>query len=276
MINKLEATLNRLVAFSSTESSVEAAVDLQNIARALEAAEKIPVLTEACMSLCVDLLESTPLNTVTTHSLLMLLARCCMREENKDLASRFGVFGLCVLILQDYKILSKDTLFATFDLISTLAMNDGNTRRMMRPAIPHVIDVMRDNEDSLKLAFGSAVVISTLTMLDSANAILAVECGCFQLLINFFLMAHEKKRQFLHRRASRSSRNRKEEELLLLFDNVIYWTRDALQKLVLAPSPVIDEKLGCATFGNYGTSLEVDELKWKLKFNRRKVKLSTP
>ncbi|ORC91724.1 uncharacterized protein TM35_000053200 [Trypanosoma theileri] len=276
MIDNLEATLNRLVAFSSTESSLDAAVDLQNIALALEAAEKIPVLTETCMSLCVDLLENTPLTTVTTYSILMLLARCCMREENKELASRFGVFGLCVLILQDYKKLSKDTLFASFDLISTLAMNDGNTRRMMRPAIPHVINVMRDNKDSLKLAFGGAAVISTLTMLDVANAILAAECECFQLLINFFLMAYEKKKQLLSQHASRLSWNRKEEELLLLCDNVIYWTRDALQKLVLAPSSVIDEKLEAATFGDYGTSVEVDELKWKLKFDRKKVKLTTP
>ncbi|KEG10539.1 hypothetical protein DQ04_03601040 [Trypanosoma grayi] len=275
MIDKIEATLNRLVAFSSETSSLDDAVELRNIATALEAADDIPVLTETCMSLCVDLVENSPPHAATVRSVLTLLARCCMREENRRLAARFGVFGLCVLVLRDHNSLSTDTLFATFDLIGTLAMNDGNSRRMMRPSIPYVVEVMEKHADSLQLAFGGAVVIGTLTMLDNANAVLAAEHGCIQLLISSFVQAHKRKKQLLCHRTSNLSRSKRDDEVLLC-DNVIRWTRDALLKLVQAPAPIIDEKLGAADFGSYGASVEVDELTWQLRFDRRRVKASTP
>ncbi|RNF14238.1 uncharacterized protein Tco025E_06131 [Trypanosoma conorhini] len=275
MMDDIEATLNRMVAFPPGTSSREAAVDLQNTTRALELADQVPLLTETCMSLCVELMENSCAQSATVHAVLTLLARCCMREENRGLATRFGVFGLCILLLQVHRSLPEDTLFATFDLISTLCMNDGNTRRMLRPSIPYVIEVMRERAESLQLAFGGAVVLATLTMLDSANATLAVEQGCVQLLIASFIGAYDKRRQLGCRRAPHALQSKKEEEQRLC-ENVMRWSRDALRKLVQSPSPAVDEKLEAADFGNYGSRVEVDDLKWTLKFERRKARASPP
>ncbi|RNF04293.1 hypothetical protein TraAM80_05206 [Trypanosoma rangeli] len=275
LMDDIEATLNRMMAFPSGTSSPDAAVDLQNAARALEVADHIPLLTETCMSLCVELMENSPAQVATVHAVLALLARCCMREENRGLATRFGVSGLCIIILQGHRSLSEDTLFAVFDLISTLCMNDGNTRRMLRPSIPYVIAVMRERADSLQLAFGGAVVLTTLTMLDNANVALAVEQGCIQLLITSFISAYDQKRQLMCQRTPHASLRKKEEKQQLC-ENVMRWSHDALWKLVQSPFPVVDEKLEAADFGNYGSRLEVDDLKWTLKFERRKVKVSPP
>ncbi|EAN99275.1 hypothetical protein C3747_9g356 [Trypanosoma cruzi] len=275
MIDDIEATLNRMLAFPSGASSLDAAIKLKNIALALELAEQIPLLTETCMSLCVELAENTPPQVATVHSVLSLLARFCMREENRGLATRFGVFSLCVLILQDHKSLPEDTIFAVFDLISTLCMNDGNVRRMLRPSIPYIIEIMNDSTSSLQLAFGGAVALATLTMLDADNATLAVERGSVQLLISSFIRAYDRKKEIDCQHICHVSRCKKEEEQQLC-EKVMRWSRDALQKLVQSPSHAVDEKLEEADFGKYGSRVEVDELKWMLKFQRRKVSVIHP
>ncbi|KAG8342171.1 hypothetical protein ERJ75_000319500 [Trypanosoma vivax] len=271
MIYRIEAALNRLVAFSSASSAENEAVDLYNISLTLERASEIVLLTEACMSLCVALLESSPTDSDITRAVLMLLSRCCMRCENREITVRFGVSGLCMIVLRDHKDLSEETLFATLDLAGTLAMDNGNTRQMMRPYIPYIAQIMKDRSDSLQLAFGSAVVIGSLVMLDTANAKLAAENDFIQLLVSAFIRAIEKRKRLLQRcRTPQVARIRQGEDADLC-DTVMHWTRDALQKLILAPIPIIDVKLEATNFGCYGMNVEVDEFKWKLTFERRKI-----
>nr|CCC94780.1 unnamed protein product [Trypanosoma congolense IL3000] len=276
MIERIEATLNRLVAFSpGVPCIVDDAVCLQNAAAALESSGEIPLLTELCMSLSVDLLENFPPQSDVTYAVLTLLACCCMRDENRDMAGRFGVFSLCVILLQSSELLPQKTLVAIFDLIATLSMNSSNTRQMMRPCVPYVLSVMKTHSDCLQLAFSGSVAVSTLVMLDKANAELAVENDCIQVLISAFMQGYIKKKELSrYRRASLSLRlQREEEELKRLCDGVIRWTQDALYKLVLSPLPIIDAKLEASKFGDYGTHVEVDELMWKLKFERKKVNI---
>ncbi|RHW67573.1 hypothetical protein DPX39_110025900 [Trypanosoma brucei equiperdum] len=274
MVDRIEATLNRLIAFGpGTASYTDDAAFLQNVASAMEVAGEIPVLTEACMSLSVDLLENSSPRSAATHAVLTLLACCCMRDDNRELASRFGIFSLCVLLLRSSELLCKDTLLTIFDLIGTLCMSSASTRQMMRPCIPYVLGVMRTHPDCFQLCFSGAVVIGTLVMLDAANAELAAENDCVQILLTAFMRGHDKRKELLNRRRTSYSLRcqREEDESRRLCDNVIRWTEDALQKLVLAPSPVIDAKLEAADFGNYGDRVEVDELMWKLKFGRGKM-----
>ncbi|CAD2215482.1 hypothetical protein AGDE_04035 [Angomonas deanei] len=264
-----EPLLNKLSAFGTSDPSVESlcALELENAAQEVQCMTRIPVLTKENMSQITELIEAFPPSSKATRALLAFVASLSLRDENRQIAVQFGLSSTCVLLLQQHKDLSNETLYYVFDLVSTLSANDGLARQQLRPGIPYIIAVLGSRKENIDVLLGGAISLSTLSMISNANSELTVERGGLQALINAYGYVSEQAAQV--KRKSGSSRDQGEDAC----ENALFWIKDALRKLCLAPLPSVDEALKAADFGVYGKNIAVDELKWTLTFERKKVKV---
>lgn len=278
----IEATLNRLAAFvNSPGLNSEAVLELEHYAR--EAAQQPALVNEDVMCQCAELLETIPIASTAARALIMFLANACVSDSNRSSAVRYGIPSTCVLLLQRFSELSDETLYQILDLMTTLAAASGEGRRCLRPAIPHIIACMNTHQavTSLDILFAGSCALSTLAMLDSSNAELIASRGGLQTLISSFRLAIAEKQQTsptttTSTTGARSRGSEALQEKIELCDAVIKWCRDAAVKVIRCPSPCVDPALQALDFGLYGHTIDVDQLQWDLKFERKKVSKNIP
>lgn len=304
-VERWTAALHRLGAFQGADDNNpndpvvwEAATDVEAAAEHV-VAEPVHV-TEDFMALCMELLEEQlPVSSRGTKAVLTLLANLCLTDENRSLASNFGLPGTCVLLLQRHKELSAETLYYVFDLMSTMAASDGNARQNLRPAIPHVLASMQSHGTALEVLFGASFLLSTLVMLDTANCDVIVERGGVQVLVNIFRAAEnalhgqrgpQRKGGSVMGGAQRPTsapkaalgplanalQAQKQAERTQLCEGAMRWSRDALVTVCRSASSKGDlaQCLATTDFGVFGASVAVDELKWNVLSEQKKRKKS--
>eukprot|EP00796_Vickermania_ingenoplastis_P008678 gene8678-6101_t len=271
----LIGTLNRLAAFiGSPGLNAENVLELEQMAR--ESALRAHIMSDEEMCQCAELLETIPIATPAARALVMFLGNACLSDTNRGTAVRFGIPSTCVLLLQRHAELDDETLYQLLDLTTTLSSASGDGRRSLRPAIPYIVACLANRKTSIEVLFASSCALSTLALLDAANSELIACRGGLQALVDAFGEALEVKRNTLQSRDA--AKDAQAQEKMQLCDDVMKWSRDALLKVVHCPSPAIDECFRLVKFGQYGESIERDQLQWDLKFERKKSmkKASTP
>lgn len=279
-MQQYEPLLNQLSAFGRTDAAAESvcAAEMEKAAQDIQNMARIPLMTEPNMSQVAELLEAFPPTSKTTKALLSFLSSLCLADENRIMAVRFGVPSTCVVLLQNSEELPADTLYYIFDLASTLSANDGSAREALRPSIPYIIAALQKKKDVVDVVLGGAISLSTLSMLNTANCELILERDGFQTLVSAYLnvsqllTAHRQKKKVKGEGASFRAAEEKDQATVYAYENTLFWIKDALLKLCHADLPAIDEAVKTANYGLYGQNILMDELKWSLTFERKKLK----
>ncbi|EPY24924.1 hypothetical protein STCU_04318 [Strigomonas culicis] len=275
-----EPLLNQLSAFGRSDATAQSvcAAEMEKAAQDIQNVTRIPLMTDQHMSQVAELLETFPPASRATKALLSFLSSLCLADENRIMAVRFGVPSTCVVLLQNTEELLADTLYYIFDLASTLSANDGSARDALRPSIPYIITALERQKDVVDVVLGGAISLSTLSMLNVANCELIIARGGFQTLVNTYmnisqlLTAHRQKKKTKGEGASFRAAEEKDQSTLYTYENTLFWIKDALLKLCHADIPAVDEAIKSANYGLYGQSILMDELKWSLTFERKKLK----
>lgn len=264
--------LHRLSAFANTPSlGTEAALELEVLAQKVSLSP--PPLSEDIMCQCAELLEGViPISSIAVRALLSYLANSCLSDTNRDAAIRYGVPQTCVLYLQRFREIDEDILYPLLDLIATLSSASFAGRRSLRPAIPYIISCMYNHSFSIELLYAGCAALSTLAMLDFANSELIATQSGFQVLIDAFRFAYNTKRDILEKKRNRISPMANENGKLELCEAVLKWAKDALLKIARCPSSSIDDAIKKTDFGVFGHIIEVDQLMWDMKLERKKIK----
>ncbi|CCW71067.1 unnamed protein product [Phytomonas sp. Hart1] len=286
-MDKLQTAINRISAFGLADDleARKVVAELELVSQ--HASAHSLQFSEELMCQCIDLLEELPRVSIATGALIMLLANACLIDENLSLASRYGLPALCVLVLQSQAELSNETLFYMFDLMSTLSSREGYVRQCLRPGIPYVLEAMKQRMKSLDVLFGGCFLLSTMTILDESNCELTVRRGGMQVVINIYRYALKRLSELTMNQKTNTGleestrecvlahlKKEKQAEYVHLCKGILRWCKNILQNLCRADSPTIDATLPTLDYGQYGTSIEMDDLKWTLVFERKKRKTS--
>ncbi|CCW60954.1 unnamed protein product [Phytomonas sp. EM1] len=281
-MDKLQSAINRLSAFGLADEleARKVATELELVSQHL-AAHPLG-FSEELMCQCIDLVEELPRASLATRALVMLLANACLIDENQSLASRFGLPSLCVVVLQSQAQLSNETLFYMFDLMSTLSSREGSARKCLRPGIPYVLEAMKQRMKSLDVLFGGCFLLSIMTMLDESNCELTVERGGMQVMVNSYRHALERLSELTLKQRNTAGLGKSEMKSILahvekerhtenehLCKGILRWSKNTLRNLCHVDSPIIDDTLATLDYGRYGSSIEMDDLKWTLVFERK-------
>lgn len=271
----IESILNRLSAFAHAPTlGTEAALELEVLAQNISVSA--PQLGEDVMCQFAELLEGFfPVSSIAARALLSYLANACLSDTNKHAAIRYGIPQTCVLYLQQYREIDEDTLYPLLDLITTLSSASFAGRRSLRPAIPYVIACMRIHSSSLEILYASCAALSMLAMLDSANSELVASQEGLQILVNAFRFASSKKEKIFYNKGSKGNPTTNDNDKVELCDAVLRWAKDALFKVVRTPSGSIDEAIRKLDFGRCGQVIDVDQLMWDIKLERKRVQHSS-
>lgn len=264
------STLNRLSVFAhSPVLGTEAILELEALAHC--ASSSSTLLDENVMCQCAELLEETlPISSIAARALLTYLANACLSDSNKHAAIRYGIPQTCVLYLQRSEEMNDETLYPLLDLVATLSSSSSEGRRSLRPSIPYIVACMFRRHSSLEILFASCSTLSTLALLDSSNGELIVSTGGLQALINAFRFAYDVKRSILQEKGNHLTMKTNQMERLELCEVVLKWSKDAALKAIRCPSDSIDEVIKNIDFGRFGQVIEVDQLMWDIKFERKK------
>lgn len=272
----IEIALNRLLAtIDSPNKYSESIAVIEKFTS--DAAANSTAISEEVMGQCAELLETLPVDSTATRVLVNFLANACLSETNKLLAGQYGIPSTCILLLQHHSDLENDTLYHILDLITTLSASSGNRRALLRPAIPYIIGLMNARNTALNVLFAGCCALCTLGMLDNANCELICSQGGLQTLINAFQFAIKMRkkgpqsRSFADRGSMPALEKSKTDHAQELCNAIVKWSRDAAMKVMHASSIVVDECLKNIDFGPAGSVLEVDELQWDLRFERRRA-----
>lgn len=262
------STLNRLSAFAHAPVlGTEAILELE----ALTHCASSSALDENVMCQCAELLEETlPISSIAVRALLTYLANACLSDTNRHTAIRYGIPQTCVLYLQRLDEMNDDTLYPLLDLIATLSSSSSEGRRSLRPSIPYIVTCMSHRHSSLEILFASCTSLSTLALLDCSNGELIVSTGGLQALINAFRFGYDVKREILLQKGNHVASKANQNERLELCEAVLRWAKDAALKAIRCPSASIDEVIKNIDFGHFGEMIEVDQLMWDIKFERKK------
>ncbi|KAG5475624.1 hypothetical protein GH5_04604 [Leishmania sp. Ghana 2012 LV757] len=247
---------------------------------ALATATPVPELSESIVSTLSSLLECCgPGETLLLRIVTQFLADMALNEANGAMFLRFGIPSCYLLVLQEWSALTRDTLCAVFDFLSTISSSSAQSRRTLRPCIPYVLSAVERHLYEMDILFGGAVTLSTLTTMDDKNCELVAQRGGVQILIGAFYHAHrmETTVQNVARKKSLQSSSallartqaRRLEEKTVLCRDVQKWCRDVLLKVCRTRSQAVQAVLQQADFGAYGCCIPLDELKWSLMLGQK-------